>query len=114
MTWQTITISDILDHYLNTGPFDNQTQIYHLNTRLVRYSDDFCTTPLFSTIQNLDMSGFRIPIVFLFCHYKVVFFSFSVAFANDLIVVPVINKIDLPNADPDTVKTQLEQLFEIK
>ena len=30
------------DHHLNTGPFDNQTQIYHLNTRLVRYSDGYC------------------------------------------------------------------------
>ena len=26
----------------NTGPFNNQTQIYHLNTRLVRYSDGYC------------------------------------------------------------------------
>lgn len=27
--------------------------------------------------------------------------------------MPVINKIDLPNADPDTVKQQLELLFDI-
>ena len=36
-----------------------------------------------------------------------------VAFGSDLVVVPVINKIDLPNADPDTVKQQLETLFDI-
>ena len=30
------------DHHSNTGPFDNPTQIYHLNTRLVRYSDCSC------------------------------------------------------------------------
>ena len=29
------------DHHLNTKPFDNQTQIYHLNTILVRYSDGY-------------------------------------------------------------------------
>ena len=28
-------------HFI-TGPFDNGTQIYHLNTRLVRYSDGYC------------------------------------------------------------------------
>ena len=31
------------DHHSNTGPFDNRTQIYCLNTRLVRYSDSHCT-----------------------------------------------------------------------
>ena len=30
-------------HYLNIRPFDNWTQIYHLNTRLIRYSDGHCT-----------------------------------------------------------------------
>ena len=29
------------DHHSNTGPFDNWTQIYHLNTRQVRYSDGY-------------------------------------------------------------------------
>ena len=29
-------------HHLNTRPFDNQTQIYHSNTRLVWYSDGHC------------------------------------------------------------------------
>ena len=33
----------IPDHHSNTRPFDNQTQIYHLNTWLVRYSDGYCT-----------------------------------------------------------------------
>ena len=27
------------DHHSNTGPFNNWTQIYHLNTRPVQYSD---------------------------------------------------------------------------
>ena len=30
-------------HHLNTGPIDNQTQIYNLNTKLVRYSDGYFT-----------------------------------------------------------------------
>ena len=30
------------DHNSKTGPFDNQTKIYHLNTRPVRYSDCYC------------------------------------------------------------------------
>ena len=32
------------DHHLNTGPFDNWTLIYHLNTRLVSYSDGYCNS----------------------------------------------------------------------
>ena len=36
------------------------------------------------------------------------------AFSNNLIVVPVLNKIDLPNAKPDVVKEQLKTLFEIE
>ena len=28
--------------HTKTGPLDNWTQIYHLNTRLVRYSDGYC------------------------------------------------------------------------
>ena len=31
------------NHFLNFRPFDNQTQIWHLNARLVRYSDGYCT-----------------------------------------------------------------------
>ena len=49
----TIWIPDILDHkqdfsaqfsdhHLNTRPFDNWTQFYHLYTRLVQYSDGYC------------------------------------------------------------------------
>ena len=34
------------DHHLNTKPFDNQTQIYHLNTKLVQYSDGYCIGPV--------------------------------------------------------------------
>ena len=31
------------DHHLKIGPFNNQTFLDHLNTRLVRYSDGYCT-----------------------------------------------------------------------
>ena len=30
------------DHHLNNGPLDNQTQIYHLNSGLVGYSNGLC------------------------------------------------------------------------
>ena len=40
--------------------------------------------------------------------------NFFMAFANNLAVIPVLNKIDLPNADPDLVKEQLKNLFEIE
>ena len=36
------------------------------------------------------------------------------AFGLDLAVVPVINKIDLPGAKPDSVKEQLLTLFDIE
>ncbi len=39
--------------------------------------------------------------------------NFYMAFGNDLIVVPVLNKIDLPNAKPGEVKEQLNNLFDI-
>ena len=50
VAWRTIQIPNILDHkqafsvrfsdhHLNTRPFENPTHIYHLSTRLVRYSD---------------------------------------------------------------------------
>ena len=40
--------------------------------------------------------------------------NFFMAFANNLTVIPVLNKIDLPKADPDLVKEQLKNLFDIK
>ena len=53
MTWRTIGIPDLLDHkkafsvqfsdhHWNTRTLDNQTKIYHFNTRLVRYLDGYC------------------------------------------------------------------------
>lgn len=39
--------------------------------------------------------------------------NFYQAFANDLEIVPVINKIDLPNANPEAVREQLLSLFEL-
>ena len=39
--------------------------------------------------------------------------NFYLAFGNDLVVVPVLNKIDLKNADPEAVKEQLFMLFDI-
>jgi len=40
--------------------------------------------------------------------------NFFLAFEQDLTVIPVINKIDLPAADPDRVALQLEKLFDFK
>ena len=39
--------------------------------------------------------------------------NFYLAFGNDLKIIPVLNKIDLPNANPDAIKEQLMSLFEI-
>ena len=48
------------DHHSSTGPFDNWTQIYLMNTRLVRYSDSYCTLNPLWTIPK----GFS-PKIFL-------------------------------------------------
>ncbi|KAF2898039.1 hypothetical protein ILUMI_08135 [Ignelater luminosus] len=40
--------------------------------------------------------------------------NFYLAFGNDLVIVPVLNKIDLKNADPDRVCKQLQTLFDIE
>ena len=64
MTWRTIQIQDILDHkqafsvwfsdhHLNTGQFDNRTQICHLNTRLIQYSDGFYISFLNDTLPYM-------------------------------------------------------------
>ncbi|XP_043679445.1 translation factor GUF1 homolog, mitochondrial isoform X2 [Vespula pensylvanica] len=39
--------------------------------------------------------------------------NFYLAIKRELVVIPVINKIDLPMADPERVKNQLETLFNI-
>lgn len=39
--------------------------------------------------------------------------NFYLAFGKDLVIVPVLNKIDLKNAQPDLVKEQLFNLFTI-
>ncbi|XP_057340313.1 translation factor GUF1 homolog, mitochondrial [Microplitis mediator] len=40
--------------------------------------------------------------------------NFYLAFGRDLVILPVINKIDLKNANPDRVVKQLETLFDIE
>ncbi|EFA01635.2 translation factor GUF1 homolog, mitochondrial isoform X2 [Tribolium castaneum] len=40
--------------------------------------------------------------------------NFYLAFGKDLTIVPVLNKIDLKNADPDRVTKQLQSLFDIE
>jgi len=40
--------------------------------------------------------------------------NFYLAFANDLEILAVMNKIDLPGADPEGVKAQLKTLFEVE
>ncbi|KAK7083658.1 Translation factor guf1 mitochondrial [Halocaridina rubra] len=39
--------------------------------------------------------------------------NFYLAFASGLVIIPVLNKIDLKLADPDAVKEQLFNLFDI-
>ncbi|KAL1509341.1 hypothetical protein ABEB36_004097 [Hypothenemus hampei] len=39
--------------------------------------------------------------------------NFYLAFGNDLVIIPVLNKIDLKNSNPDRVCKQLESLFDI-
>lgn len=39
--------------------------------------------------------------------------NFYLAFTSELAIIPVLNKIDLKNADPEAVKEQLFNLFEI-
>lgn len=39
--------------------------------------------------------------------------NFYLAFGSDLVIIPVLNKIDLKNADPDRVTKQLESLFDM-
>ncbi|NBV40750.1 elongation factor 4 [bacterium] len=40
--------------------------------------------------------------------------NFYLAFDQDLFIIPVINKIDLPTADPDRVQGELSRLFDFK
>ncbi|KAJ7357690.1 Translation factor guf1 mitochondrial [Desmophyllum pertusum] len=40
--------------------------------------------------------------------------NFFLAFDKDLHVIPVLNKIDLKNADPDGVSKQMEKLFDVR
>lgn len=40
--------------------------------------------------------------------------NFYLAFCKELVIVPVLNKIDLKNADPDRVCGQLQTLFDIQ
>ncbi len=39
--------------------------------------------------------------------------NFYLAFEQDLTLIPVLNKIDLPNADPERIGQQIEQCFEL-
>ena len=40
--------------------------------------------------------------------------NFYLAFGGDLTIVPALNKVDLPGADPEAVKQQLESAFDIE
>jgi small GTP-binding protein len=40
--------------------------------------------------------------------------NFFLAFSQNLTIVPVMNKIDLKNADPDSVATQMKNVFEFE
>jgi small GTP-binding protein len=39
--------------------------------------------------------------------------NFYMAFAKELVIIPVLNKVDLKNADPEKVSAQLRTLFDI-
>lgn len=39
--------------------------------------------------------------------------NFYLAFESELMIIPVINKIDQPTADPDRVKAQLKSMFDL-
>lgn len=39
--------------------------------------------------------------------------NFYLAFCKDLVIVPVLNKVDLKNANPEKIEQQLEGLFDI-
>lgn len=39
--------------------------------------------------------------------------NFHLAFESNLTIIPVINKIDQPTADPERVKSQLTSLFDL-
>lgn len=40
--------------------------------------------------------------------------NFYLAFKNDLVIIPVLNKIDLKNANPERACKQLTSLFDIE
>jgi len=40
--------------------------------------------------------------------------NFFLAFCNNLIIIPVLNKVDLKNANPEKVEEQLQKVFEIE
>lgn len=40
--------------------------------------------------------------------------NFYLAFGKDLVIIPVLNKIDLKNADPKRTAEQLKTLFDIE
>lgn len=40
--------------------------------------------------------------------------NFYLAFESNLTIIPVINKIDQPTADPDSVKAQLKSMFDLE
>ena len=40
--------------------------------------------------------------------------NFYLAFEQDLTIIPVINKIDMANADPERVAEQMNKLFDFK
>lgn len=46
------------------------------------------------------------------CHQQTVA-NFYLAFEQDLALLPVLNKIDLPAADPESIEAQLETTFDI-
>ena len=44
------------DHFLNSRPFDYQTTFDHLNTRLVWYSDPYCSIQMVQAQDGIQNS----------------------------------------------------------
>ncbi len=70
-------------------PFDNRTQVEHLKTGFVRYSDHYCITPVWMKIM-LKLIVFRYKPQALLCQYSnssyVLFYSSSSSLNFELIL----------------------------
>ena len=62
-------------HGLNNGPFDEQIVLYHLNTKLVRYSDPYRITV--RILDHIILSNGLDFFQFLCFHANIIFFEIN-------------------------------------